>query len=256
MHANGRSVLVLSIAKAVAFFIIFRLVEKDNDIMWDEAPLFYFSVPEALFAVVSACLPTLRPVLRHFKVPLNSATSRNRNYAQGDSGLGSLQQRDTLEGVPVRVLSRELQQQPDDLGNETGLHIDRKNSATGVMMEWYPRKVALGGKPESGVPAEWMHGADEVGLASGGGAACATADVHSNASTTIDDDCQPLRSATKRTLERIVEPSRHPIRQVPLGVDGGNPSLAFNWEKQAPPAKPTARWFEEFGPLSRPFRRG
>jgi hypothetical protein len=74
------SVVYLSIAKAVAFFITFRQVQSNNDIMYDEAPLFYFSVPEALYAVFSACLPTLRPVMRRWRVPLT--TNANSYYDQ------------------------------------------------------------------------------------------------------------------------------------------------------------------------------
>lgn len=67
----GSIVVVLSIAKAVAFFYAFEEAEHNNDISWDEAPLFYYSVPEALVAVISACLPTLRPLFRnHLSNPI------------------------------------------------------------------------------------------------------------------------------------------------------------------------------------------
>jgi len=60
----GSLVLATSIAKAVAFSRILGVVKKDHDTTYDEAPIFYWTIPESCIAVVAACLPTIRPVFR------------------------------------------------------------------------------------------------------------------------------------------------------------------------------------------------
>jgi hypothetical protein len=39
----------------------------DKDIYF-AAPLSYFSITESLFAVISACLPMMRPLVRYFRL--------------------------------------------------------------------------------------------------------------------------------------------------------------------------------------------
>ncbi|CAF9918822.1 MAG: hypothetical protein ALECFALPRED_000839 [Alectoria fallacina] len=59
----GTVVVVIGIVKCVAFFTIINIIEKNHDTTRDEAPLFYYyTIPESCLCVVSACLPTLRPL--------------------------------------------------------------------------------------------------------------------------------------------------------------------------------------------------
>ena len=142
----GSLVVVLSIVKAVAFYLTLEWVKHDNDFMFDEAPLFYYSVPEALVAVTSACLPTLKPLFSKMVAPLSSQMSQTRASASitANKSIGRLQSSVELSprGFPARS-SPEAQRSctsPAGLGRDHGLGVDRRSLAGGVMWQWYTRR--------------------------------------------------------------------------------------------------------------------
>ncbi|KAK3322704.1 hypothetical protein B0H66DRAFT_602136 [Apodospora peruviana] len=59
----GAIVTAAGIGKIYAFYTVGALIAKNHDLTYDEAPLFYWTVPELCLAVVCACLPILRPIV-------------------------------------------------------------------------------------------------------------------------------------------------------------------------------------------------
>ncbi|KAK3369962.1 hypothetical protein B0H63DRAFT_551906 [Podospora didyma] len=59
----GAIVTAAGIGKCYAFYTVGRLIAENHDLTYDEAPLFYWTVPECSLAVICACLPILRPIV-------------------------------------------------------------------------------------------------------------------------------------------------------------------------------------------------
>ncbi|KAG9238606.1 hypothetical protein BJ875DRAFT_539516 [Amylocarpus encephaloides] len=97
----GGVVLITSVAKAVAFQRIISIKYTLHEDPYDGAPVFYWTLTEACFAVVAACLPTLRPVFLHWvpdsllsslrsmvgpSAALSTSNSRSEYTKETDSG--------------------------------------------------------------------------------------------------------------------------------------------------------------------------
>ncbi|TVY93247.1 Satratoxin biosynthesis SC1 cluster protein [Lachnellula willkommii] len=70
----GAIVTAAGIGKCVSFYTLGGILAKNHDLTYDEAPTFYWTVPECSLAVVCACLPTLRPIF-HGLTPISLITS-------------------------------------------------------------------------------------------------------------------------------------------------------------------------------------
>ncbi|KAH8596789.1 hypothetical protein B0O99DRAFT_93755 [Bisporella sp. PMI_857] len=90
MFGLGAIVTAVSIGKCYTFFTVGDRLRKYHDLTYDNAPLFYWTVPECCLAVVCACLPTLRPIFRLISTTplrglLSLSTFRSGSGKHGDA---------------------------------------------------------------------------------------------------------------------------------------------------------------------------
>ncbi|KAF2653493.1 hypothetical protein K491DRAFT_513989 [Lophiostoma macrostomum CBS 122681] len=84
----GAAVVAVSIARVIALFeVAGEYLRHPNDVIYYTAPIFFWVNIELSLAVVSACLPTLRPIYTHFRP--KQPTSSKYGYSGDGSGLSA-----------------------------------------------------------------------------------------------------------------------------------------------------------------------
>lgn len=146
----GTVVVAIGIVKCVAFFTIIDIIEKNHDTTHDEAPLFYYTIPESCLCVVSACLPTFRPLVHGFSpksiidsvfsaISLRSrdsdASKKSGNShafsPESTAGFAKMSEDATIENHIVRGPG--LMTELEDLGDRDGIQIHRDFSQSEIM---------------------------------------------------------------------------------------------------------------------------
>ncbi|MCJ1439474.1 hypothetical protein MMC27_008868 [Xylographa pallens] len=89
MFFLGAVACAASIARLVIFLQVGAvLATKFNDETYYTSPVFFWTVIELALAIISACLPTLRPIYTHFNPPPVRTYSKDTSYKLGSSRFG------------------------------------------------------------------------------------------------------------------------------------------------------------------------
>ena len=123
----GALIVAVSIGKAIAFFNIGNVIMSNHDILFDEAPLFYWTVPECCLSVVCANLPTLRPLFHG--VSPESVMSSVRSIFRVRS-TSSLDSKDSQGFEKSSGFSA-----PDETTNSQSVSIEEKNHPSDIQVK-------------------------------------------------------------------------------------------------------------------------